>query len=72
MMRKGLEMESKSYEKEELQSSQMSLIFDFKIQCNQSISSEKSETIPTEVIIRNDSVKNDSVRKAQSISLIHH
>ena len=35
MVRKGLEMDAKSYQKEEQQSSQLSLPFDFKIQCNQ-------------------------------------
>ena len=35
MMRKGLTMEAKSYQKEEQQSSQLSFPFDFKIQYNQ-------------------------------------
>ena len=61
MMRKGLEMEATSYDKKEQQSSQMSLPFDFKLQCNQNTFSKASKAIPTEAIIRNDTVRNDKV-----------
>ena len=55
MMRKRLEMETKSYPKEEQHSSQLSLPFDFKIQCNQyHMSSKTSKAVPTEVLIRED------------------
>ena len=42
-MRKRLEMEAKSYPKEEQEFFQLSLPFDFKIQCNQYHKSLKSE-----------------------------
>ena len=53
-MRQGMEMEAKSYKKEEQQSSQLSLPFDFKIQCSQYTSSKRSKAIPIEIIISND------------------
>ena len=57
IMRKGLELEAKYYQKEEHQSSQLCLPFYFKIQCNISITSfKKLKAIPTEVIIRKDTI----------------
>ena len=48
-MRKGLEIEAKSYPEE---SPQLSLPFDFKIQLNQYHMLKKPKAIPKEVIIR--------------------
>ena len=55
--KKGLETKAKSYEKEKQKLSQLSLPFDFKIQVNQNwTSSKKLKVIPTEVIIRKDTI----------------
>ena len=55
IMKKDLEMEAKSYQKEEQQSFQLSLSFNFKIQYNQySTLFKKLKAIATEVTIRND------------------
>ena len=44
-MRKRLEMETMSYQPDEQQLSQLSLPFDFKIECNQYHMSPKSQTV---------------------------
>ena len=54
-MRKGFEVEAKSYQKEEQQSSLLKLAFGFKIQWNQyQMSPKKSKAIPHEVTVRED------------------
>ena len=54
---------SQVFPQDDQHSSQMSLPFDFKIQCNQyHVPSKKSKTIPTEV----------SMRKERKMQIIHH
>ena len=51
-------MESNSYSQEEQHWSQLSLLFDFTIQCNQyHMSSKKSKAAPNEGTIREDRKK---------------
>ena len=62
-MRKRLEMGAMSYPQDEIQSSQLSLPFDFKIQCNQDhMSPKKSMAVPHKVTVREDR------KDAQSLS----
>ena len=71
-MRKRLEMEAKFYPQEEQHLFQLSLPFDFKMQCNQHhMSSKKSKAFPNEVTARKDGENtHHSLLKAAKDALI--
>ena len=70
-MRKRFEMVAISYGHDKQQLSQLSLPFDFKIQCNQyHMSPKKSTAFPHEVTVREDRKKAQSLLKVANDTTI--